>query len=158
MARTNASLCSSLHRATVMLLAATSTVLGACSGEKPANEVALTPGTAATTPLEGRSNGGAIAVEKEDGQWIRPAKNYSSTRFSGLNEITADNVRNLHLAWTFETGVLRGQEAAPLVVNNTMYIVTPFPNILYALDLTKPGAPMKWSYRPGPIAAAQGVA
>ena len=110
------------------------------------------------TPVAGRSNGGAIANEAEDGQWLRPAKNYASTRFSGLNQITADNVKNLHVAWTFELGVLRGQEAAPLVVNNTMYIVTPFPNILYALDLTKPGAPLKWMYRPGPIAASQGVA
>ncbi|HEY1953451.1 MAG TPA: methanol/ethanol family PQQ-dependent dehydrogenase [Gemmatimonadaceae bacterium] len=110
------------------------------------------------TPVSGRSNGGAIASSPEDGQWLMPAKNYSSTRFSGLTEINTDNVKNLRLAWTFETGILRGQEAAPLVVNNTMYIVTPFPNILYALDLTKPGAPMKWIYRPGPIAAAQGVA
>lgn len=87
-----------------------------------------------------------------------PAKNFSSTRFSGLSEITADNIKNLRLAWTFETGVLRGQEAAPLVVNGTMYVVTPFPNYLYALDLTKAGAPMKWVYKPRPLAAAQGVA
>src|SRR3954469_20382336 len=52
----------------------------------------------------------------------------------------------------------RGHEAAPLVVNNTMYIVTPFPNNLYALDLTKPGAPMKWVYQPAPTPASQGVA
>ncbi|HET9776757.1 MAG TPA: PQQ-binding-like beta-propeller repeat protein, partial [Gemmatimonadaceae bacterium] len=129
----------------------------ACSGQKPADETAQTPTIAATPPV-GRSNGGAIATEPEDGEWVRPAKTYSSTRFSGLNEITADNVKSLHLAWTFGTGILRGHEAAPLVVNNTMYIVTPFPNILYALDLTKPGAPMKWIYRPGPIAASQGVA
>jgi PQQ-dependent dehydrogenase (methanol/ethanol family) len=130
----------------------------ACSGEKPAEELARTPAKPAMTPIAGRSNGGAIAADQEDGQWVRPAKNYASTRFSGLSEITTNNVRNLRLAWTFETGVLRGQEAAPLVVNNTMYIVTPFPNYLYALDLTKPGAPMKWVYKPGPIAAAQGVA
>jgi PQQ-dependent dehydrogenase (methanol/ethanol family) len=130
----------------------------ACSGEKPAEELAQTPAKPVMTALAGRSNGGSIAAEPEDGQWVRPAKNYASTRFSGLSQITADNVRNLRLAWTFETGVLRGQEAAPLVVNNTMYIVTPFPNYLYALDLTKPGAPMKWVYKPGPIAAAQGVA
>jgi glucose dehydrogenase len=54
--------------------------------------------------------------------------------------------------------VLRGQEAAPLVVGSTMYVVTPYPNILYALDLTKPGAPAKWKYEPKPLAAAQGVA
>ncbi|MER8456686.1 methanol/ethanol family PQQ-dependent dehydrogenase [Mesorhizobium sp. M0142] len=87
-----------------------------------------------------------------------PAKNYASTRYSELAEITEDNVKNLQVAFTFSTGVNKGQEAAPLVVGNTMYIVTPFPNILYALDLTKPGAPMKWKFEPNPEPAAQGVA
>jgi PQQ-dependent dehydrogenase (methanol/ethanol family) len=86
------------------------------------------------------------------------AKDYSNTRYSGLQEITTANVRNLKPAWTFSTGVLRGQEAAPLVVDGTMFVVTPYPNILYALDLTKPGAPVKWTYKPKPAAAAQGVA
>jgi len=130
----------------------------ACSGTKTPNETGHAPAAPVQTPATGRTNGGAPAQQSEDGQWMMPAKNYASTRFSGLNEITADNVKNLHLAWTFETGILRGQEAAPLVVNNTMYIVTPFPNYLYALDLTKPGAPMKWVYKPRTLAAAQGVA
>jgi len=39
-----------------------------------------------------------------------------------------------------------------------MYIVTPYPNVLYALDLAKPGAPPKWKFEPKPLAAAQGVA
>ena len=55
-------------------------------------------------------------------------------------------------------GVLRGQEAAPIVAEDTMFVVTPYPNILYALDLTKPGAPLKWQHEPKPLAAAQGVA
>ena len=130
----------------------------ACSGTKTPNETGRGPAAASPTPEAGRSNGGAIAQQNEDGQWTMPARNYASTRFSGLNEINAGNVKNLRLAWTFETGILKGQEAAPLVVNNTMYIVTPFPNYLYALDLTKPGAPMKWVYKPQPLAAAQGVA
>jgi glucose dehydrogenase len=54
--------------------------------------------------------------------------------------------------------VLRSQEAAPLVVHNTMYLVTPYPNILYALDLAQPGASLEWKYEPKPSAAAQGVA
>ncbi|MER8440813.1 methanol/ethanol family PQQ-dependent dehydrogenase [Mesorhizobium sp. M1312] len=87
-----------------------------------------------------------------------PAKNYASTRYSELAEITEDNVKTLQVAFTFSTGVNKGQEAAPLVVGDTMYIVTPFPNILYALDLTRPGAPMKWKFEPNPEPAAQGVA
>lgn len=85
------------------------------------------------------------------------AKNYQNTRFSGLDEINAENVKNLKVAWTFSTGVNRGQEAAPIVVGDTMYVVTPYPNILYALDLKNSGA-TKWKYEPKPSAVAQGVA
>ena len=63
-------------------------------------------------------------------------------------QITADNVKDLKVAWTFSTGVLRGHEGEPIVVGNTMYLATPFPNIVYALDLTKEGAPIKWKYAP----------
>ena len=142
---------------TVCLSLLVATGVAGCSRSKQ-TQPGQTPAAPSPTPIAGRTNGGAIATEAEDGQWIRPAKNYASTRYSGLSQITADNVKDLKLAWTFETGILRGQEAAPLVVNNTMYVVTPFPNYLYALDLSKPGAPMKWVYKPGPIAAAQGVA
>jgi lanthanide-dependent methanol dehydrogenase len=95
--------------------------------------------------------------DEEDGQWLMPAKDYANTRFSGLKQITSKNVGELKLAWKFSTGVHRGQEAAPIVVNDTMYVVTPFPNILYALDLNKPGE-VKWKYEPKPEPAAQGVA
>jgi alcohol dehydrogenase (cytochrome c) len=43
--------------------------------------------------------------------------------------------------------MLNGHEAAPLVVGGTMYIVTPRPNILYALDLKQQSA-IKWAYEP----------
>ncbi len=97
-------------------------------------------------------------LDPEDGQWKMPAKDFANTRYSQLDQINTSNVKDLKVAFTFSTGVNRGHEAAPLVVNNTMYIVTPFPNILFALDLTKPGAPVKWSYNPNPVPASQGVA
>jgi lanthanide-dependent methanol dehydrogenase len=99
-----------------------------------------------------------IQNQPDDGQWQMPAKNYASTRFSTLDQINPNNVKQLKLAWSFSTGLTRGHEAAPLVVNNTMYIVTPWPNLLYALDLTKPGAPRKWTYSPDTSATSQGVA
>src|SRR6476619_1139187 len=95
--------------------------------------------------------------DKDDGQWTMPAKNYQATRYSELDQINASNAKDLKVAWTFSTGVNRGHEAAPLVVGDTMYVVTPFPNILYALDLTNSGAAI-WKYEPTPAAAAQGVA
>jgi PQQ-dependent dehydrogenase (methanol/ethanol family) len=96
-------------------------------------------------------------AEHEDGQWTMPAKNYQGTRYSGLDQINPGNAKDLKVAWTFSTGLNRGHEAAPLVVEDTMYVITPFPNILYALDLKK-GGETKWKYEPKPASAAQGVA
>jgi len=93
----------------------------------------------------------------DDGEWRIPAKDFASTRYSSLNQITAANVGRLQPAFTFSTGVLRGHEAAPIVAGSTMYVVTPHPNILYALDLTRNGA-IKWKYEPGTARAARGVA
>src|SRR4051812_27539352 len=78
----------------------------------------------------------AVAQDKKpDLQWPMPARNFSNTRYSELDQIRSDNAKNLRLAWKFDTGVNRGQEAAPIIVDDTMYVVTPFPNTLYALDL-----------------------
>src|SRR4051812_22315914 len=94
MARTVAVARSSMRRSNLFLLA----VIGAafaCTKQKAPDEVAQQGPSPSMTPMSGRSNGGAIANEAEDGQWVRPAKNYASTRFSGLRDITADNVKNL---------------------------------------------------------------
>ncbi|KQP68873.1 methanol/ethanol family PQQ-dependent dehydrogenase [Methylobacterium sp. Leaf112] len=71
----------------------------------------------------------------------------ANTRYSPLDGITAENVARLQVAWTFSTGVLRGHEGAPLVVGAVMYVHTPFPNIVYALDLDHDGR-ILWKYEP----------
>jgi lanthanide-dependent methanol dehydrogenase len=100
----------------------------------------------------------ALPSAAQENSWPIPAGNLAGFRYSELDQIDADNVRHLAVAWTFSLGVLRGQEAAPIVADDTMFVATPYPNILYALDLTKPGAPLKWKHEPKPRAAAQGVA
>jgi PQQ-dependent dehydrogenase (methanol/ethanol family) len=92
------------------------------------------------------------------GEWLLPGRDYSNSRYSELAQITPANAPNLRVAWTFSTGVLRGHEGQPLVVNNTMYLVTPYPNVAYALDLTQEGFPLKWKYRPENAQAAVGIA
>lgn len=82
------------------------------------------------------------------GQWVMPAGDYANSRYSALTEINAGNAARLKASWTFSTGVLRGHEGQPLVIDNTMYLVTPYPNVAYALDLTQPGFPLKWKFRP----------
>jgi PQQ-dependent dehydrogenase (methanol/ethanol family) len=98
------------------------------------------------------------AAAADDGQWTTVAKDASNTRYVALNQIDRKTVRQLKLAFRFSTGVTRGHEAAPLVIGSTMVIVTPYPNIVYALDLSKPGASVKWKFEPRPLAEAQGVA
>ena len=97
------------------------------------------------------------AAAQDDGQWPMPAKDYASTRYSKLTAITPQNAPGLHPVWTFSTGVLGGHEGQPLVVGDTMYVVTPWPNVLYAFDLTKEGYPLRWKYRPEVSANAIGV-
>lgn len=113
---------------------------------------------AAGTPAGPARAGGPAAGPAEDGQWTMPAKNYAATRYSGLAQINARNARSLHPLWTFSTGVLAGHEGQPLVVGETMYVVTPWPNVLYAFDLSKEGYPLRWKYRPDVSSNALGVA
>src|ERR687896_321512 len=80
-------------------------------------------------------------------QWVLQTGDYANQRYSKLDQINRDNVKNLKVAWTFSTGVLRGHEGAPLVVGDTMYVHTPFPNIVYALDLNEDGK-ILWKYEP----------
>lgn len=96
--------------------------------------------------------------QSTDGQWTLPSRDTASTRYSPLNQITAGNVRKLRHAWSFSTGFTNGHESAPLVVGSTMYLVTPFPNRVYALDLARPGGAKRWEYTPSQPNAAKGVA
>jgi len=106
----------------------------------------------------GRAIAAPAASPADDGNWIMPAKDYAATRFSGLAQVTPANVAKLQVDFTFSTGTTEGFEAPPLVAQNTMYVISPWPNNVFALDLTKPGAPSKWVYKPNPAAAAKGVA
>ena len=78
-----------------------------------------------------------IKMSQNPKDWVMPTGDYANTRYSKLNQITAANAGKLQVAWTFSTGVLRGHEGGPLVIGNMMYVHTPFPNKVYALDLAK---------------------
>src|SRR5580692_3337194 len=65
--------------------------------------------------------------------WASQAGDYANHRHSSLDQINANNVGGLQVAWTLSTGVLRGHEGSPLVIGNMMYIHTPFPNNVFAV-------------------------
>ncbi len=92
------------------------------------------------------------------GEWALASGDYANTRFSPLNKINTENVKNLHLIGTHSDGIPHGWEGNPLFVNNTLYIIEPYPNELVAFDFTKPGISKKWTYSPNPSNRAVGVA
>ena len=94
-----------------------------------------------------QANSELIAMSKDPNRWAMQNGNYANTRYSELDQINANNVKNLKVAWTFSTGVLRGHEGGPLVIGDVMFVHTPFPNKVFALDLTNEGK-ILWKYEP----------
>ena len=78
--------------------------------------------------------------------WAMQAGDMFNQRYSKLNQINAGNVGKMQVAWTFSTGVLRGHEGSPLVIDGTMYLHSPFPNKVFAIDLDT--QKIKWKYEP----------
>jgi lanthanide-dependent methanol dehydrogenase len=83
--------------------------------------------------------------------WAMQAGDMYNQRYSKLTQINAQNVGKMQVAWLFSTGVLRGHEGSPLVVGDMMYIHTPFPNKVFAVDLDS--QKIKWRYEPKQDAA-----
>ena len=93
------------------------------------------------------ANDELLKMTQNPKDWVMPAGDYANTRYSKLNQINAQNVGKLQVAWTFSTGVLRGHEGGPLIVGNMMYVHTPFPNKVYAIDLSQENK-IVWKYEP----------
>lgn len=107
----------------------------------------------ATTAMSFSWAGGAFANDDLQGlisdskNWAIQTGDYANTRYSALNQINKDNVKDLQVAWTFSTGVLRGHEGGPLIVGDVMYVHSPYPNTVFALDLNNDGK-ILWKYTP----------
>ncbi|MDQ3260025.1 MAG: PQQ-binding-like beta-propeller repeat protein, partial [Pseudomonadota bacterium] len=78
--------------------------------------------------------------------WAAQAGNMENHRYSQLKQINKANVKNMKVAWMFSTGVLRGHEGSPLVIGDMMYLHSPFPNKVFAMDLNT--QKIVWKYEP----------
>ncbi len=104
-------------------------------------------GLVASTLVVGAAyaNENVISLTSNPNDWVLQTGDYANQRFSNLRQINRNNVGDLQVAWSFSTGVLRGHEGSPLVVGDIMYIHTPFPNKVFALDLNADGR-ILWKY------------
>jgi alcohol dehydrogenase (cytochrome c) len=101
--------------------------------------VSILPGIAS-------ANSEVQQLTSDPNNWAIWGGNYAGQRYSELDQITAENVGSLQVAWTFSTGVLRGHEGGPMVIGNTLYVHTPFPNKVFAMNLED--QTIKWMYEP----------
>jgi PQQ-dependent dehydrogenase (methanol/ethanol family) len=107
----------------------------------------LAAGSAVLGATPGFAQDDLVKMQKNPNDWVIPLGNYASQRFSDLKQINVSTAKNLHPVWTFSTGVLRGHEGGPLVIGDMMYLSTPFPNTVFALDLNQNGK-IVWKYEP----------
>src|SRR5947209_3033889 len=84
------------------------------------------------------------SADKNATNFLLTNGNYSQTRFYPAKQINRDNVKNLHVAWIFQTEVKESLETSPIVIDGVMYVTTSFSHV-YALD-AKTGAEI-WHYK-----------
>ena len=103
----------------------------------------------AAAVLSGNANANedVLRLSRDPATVAMPGITYNGWNYSSLEQVNATNVKNLSLAWTLQIGILDSHEASPLVVGDTMYVVSPRPNYLYAFDLADDGV-IKWEFRP----------
>lgn len=107
---------------------------------------ALVVATAILVPAISAANDSVKEAISNPANWAIWGGNYSGQRYSELNEINKENVGDLQVAYTFSTGVLRGHEGGPLVVGDTLYVHSAFPNKVFSMNLED--QVLNWIYEP----------
>jgi len=92
------------------------------------------------------ANDDVLKLQENPGYNVMPSITYNGWNYSQLDDVNVDTVKDLQVDWTFQIGVADEAQAPPLVIDDTMYIVTPKPNRVYALDLNDAGS-IKWEFR-----------
>ena len=101
---------------------------------------------ALAVPGAAMANADLAKLIKDPKNWAMQAGNFENQRYSTLNQINKKNVKDLKVAWTFSTGVLRGHEGGPLVIGGMLFVHSPFPNKVFAIDLET--QKIVWKYEP----------
>jgi PQQ-dependent dehydrogenase (methanol/ethanol family) len=109
--------------------------------------IAALAGVASLVTFAASANEELAKMAENPKNWVMPTGDFANTRYSALDQITAENADRLQVAWSFSTGVLRGHEGGPLIIDGVMYVHTPYPNNVYALDLNNDGR-ILWRYEP----------
>src|SRR5262245_13248417 len=122
--------------ATVAAVCASSAV-SAAPAPAPAEPGGAAPGAVDDARL--------LAADADPNGWITHGRDYAEQRFSPLDQVNDGNAARLVRVWSFETGLARGHEATPLVVDGVMYLTGSW-SVVFALD-ARTGKEL-WRYDP----------
>jgi len=86
-----------------------------------------------------------VAQETQHGDWLTYGRNYKEDRYSMLDQINKETVKDLGLAWALEVGTKRGIQSTPIVVDGIMFATGPW-SVLWAIDARK--GEKIWEYDP----------
>ena len=90
------------------------------------------------------------AADKSTTNFLLTNGSYAQTRFHPANQINQRNVKNLHVAWIFQTDVKESLETSPIVVDGVMFVTTSFSHV-YALDAKTGRELWHYNHKMGPI-------
>src|SRR6202048_2178350 len=113
---------------------------GPVSAQETKQETKSASGQAKVSPVTQQQ---LNAADKSVNNFLLTNVNYAQTRFHPARQIGRDNVKNIHVAWIFQTDVKESLETSPIVVDGVMYVTTSFSHV-YALD-AKTGVQL-WHY------------
>src|SRR6478735_10065960 len=116
-------------------------LIGPAFAQETKQEAKKTPSQARVSPV---TQDQLNAADKNAKNFLLTNVNYAQTRFHPARQIGRDNVKNLHVAWIFQTDVKESLETSPIVLDGVMYVTTSFSHV-YALD-PKTGAEI-WHYK-----------
>lgn len=122
-------------------------ILGACSGEEERVPVPIEPAAPEVLVEISRDIGAAdiVGAAANNAEWLTHGRTYAEDRYSPLEQINRDSVKDLGVAWSFELDTDRGQEATPLVIDGTIYFTSAWSKA-FALDART--GEEKWRFDP----------
>src|SRR6201988_3078426 len=128
-----------MHKWSVRLGTAVFAAAGACSRPQTKNSAPQGPVTYERL----------LKAADEPGNWLMYSHSYNSWRYSSLDQINAQTVKNLHVKWIFQGRHVEKFETTPLVANGIMYLTRP-ENAIYALDAATGRQLWMYEYRNPP--------
>src|SRR5437868_8678352 len=130
-----------------VLVAVAAVLTGVAGAQEIKQDAKSSSGMATVNPV---TQDQLNAAGKSTSNFLLTNGNYAQTRFHPAKQIDRENVKNLHVAWIFQTDVKESLETSPIVVDGVMFVTTSFSHV-YALNAKTGEQLWHYDHKMGPI-------